>query len=65
MGLLGSKTLTHSLLWSILQQQILQPLVPLVDEFAARLFGELDYVMEGKNCEKFQVGTSHSKLRTA
>jgi len=35
--------------------QISQPLVPLVDEFAARLFGELDYVQEGKNAEKFQV----------
>ncbi|KAI8476423.1 MAG: ABC1 family-domain-containing protein [Monoraphidium minutum] len=33
---------------------IAQPLVPLVDEFAARLFGELDYVQEGKSCEKFQ-----------
>lgn len=31
----------------------LQPLVPLVDEFAGRLFGELDYVAEGHNCEKF------------
>lgn len=30
-----------------------QPLVPLVDEFAARLFGELDYIAEGRNCEKF------------
>lgn len=30
-----------------------QPLVPLVDEFAARLFGELDYVQEGQNCERF------------
>jgi len=28
-------------------------LVPLVDEFAARLFGELDYVQEGHNCERF------------
>jgi predicted unusual protein kinase regulating ubiquinone biosynthesis (AarF/ABC1/UbiB family) len=35
--------------------QISQPLVPLVDEFAARLFAELDYVQEGKNAEKFQV----------
>jgi len=34
--------------------QISQPLVPLVDEFAGRLFAELDYVMEGHNCEKFQ-----------
>ena len=35
--------------------QVSQPLVPLVDEFAARLFGELDYVQEGHNCERFQV----------
>ncbi|GAX83275.1 hypothetical protein CEUSTIGMA_g10701.t1 [Chlamydomonas eustigma] len=34
--------------------QISQPLVPLVDEFAARLFSELDYIMEGHSCEKFQ-----------
>ncbi|GBF89170.1 aarF domain-containing protein, chloroplastic [Raphidocelis subcapitata] len=34
--------------------QISQPLVPLVDEFAARLFGELDYVQEGRNAERFQ-----------
>lgn len=34
----------------------LQPLTPLVDEFAARLFGELDYVQEGLSAEKFQVG---------
>lgn len=34
--------------------QVTQPLVPLVDEFAGRLFAELDYIMEGKNCEKFQ-----------
>ena len=27
--------------------QVSQPLVPLVDEFAARLFGELDYVQVG------------------
>ncbi len=33
----------------------LQPLVPLVDEFAARLFTELDYVQEGANAERFQV----------
>ena len=26
----------------------------LVDEFAARLFGELDYEQEGRSCEKFQ-----------
>ena len=37
----------------LLYPQLSQPLVPLVDEFAARLFGELDYVAEGKNCEKF------------
>lgn len=35
------------------QDLIAQELVPLVDEFAARLFGELDYVQEGKNCERF------------
>ena len=28
--------------------------MPLVDEFAARLFAELDYVMEGHNCERFR-----------
>lgn len=27
--------------------------MPLVDEFAARLFGELDYVQEGRSAEKF------------
>ena len=32
---------------------ISQPLVPLVDEFASKLFGELDYEQEGRNCEKF------------
>lgn len=42
-----------------------QPLVPLVDEFAGRLFGELDYVQEGKNCEKFQALYSHvPRIRT-
>lgn len=35
------------------QDILSQPLVPLLDEFAARLFGELDYVAEGRNCEKF------------
>lgn len=30
------------------QLRISQPLVPLVDEFAKRVFGELDYVQEGK-----------------
>ncbi|PRW44567.1 putative aarF domain-containing kinase chloroplastic [Chlorella sorokiniana] len=39
--------------------QVSQPLVPLVDEFAARLFGELDYVQEGKNAEKFGRLYSH------
>ncbi|GMH40760.1 hypothetical protein BSKO_08664 [Bryopsis sp. KO-2023] len=33
---------------------VTQPLVPLVDEFAGRLFAELDYVMEGHNCERFR-----------
>jgi len=33
---------------------ISQPLTPLVDEFAGRLFAELDYVQEGHNCERFQ-----------
>jgi len=28
-------------------------LTPLVDEFAARLFGELDYIKEGKSAERF------------
>lgn len=36
--------------------QVSQPLVPLVDEFAARLFGELDYMQEGRNAERFQAG---------
>lgn len=35
--------------------QVSQPLVPLVDEFASRLFQELDYVQEGKNAERFQA----------
>lgn len=35
------------------QDVISQELTPLVDEFAARLFGELDYVAEGHNCERF------------
>ena len=35
--------------------QVSQPLVPLVDEFASRLFAELDYVAEGNNAERFQV----------
>eukprot|EP00884_Botryococcus_braunii_P007201 jgi/Botrbrau1/16482/Bobra.0142s0076.1 len=33
--------------------KVSQPLVPLVDEFASRLFSELDYVQEGHNCERF------------
>lgn len=42
-----------------------QPLVPLVDEFAGRLFGELDYVQEGRNCERFQELYSHvPRVRT-
>jgi hypothetical protein len=36
------------------QRFVSQPLTPLVDEFAARLFGELDYVQEGRNCERFK-----------
>lgn len=36
-----------------LQLGISQPLVPLVDEFADKLFKEMDYNMEGRNCEKF------------
>ncbi|PSC69892.1 putative aarF domain-containing kinase chloroplastic [Micractinium conductrix] len=39
--------------------QVSQPLVPLVDEFAARLFAELDYVQEGKSAEKFAKLYSH------
>ncbi|KAL4858875.1 Protein ACTIVITY OF BC1 COMPLEX KINASE 3 [Chlorella vulgaris] len=39
--------------------QLSQPLVPLVDEFAARLFGELDYIQEGKSAEKFGRLYSH------
>lgn len=39
--------------------QVSQPLVPLVDEFAARLFGELDYVQEGRSAEKFARLYSH------
>ena len=34
--------------------QISQPLAPLVDEFAQRLFRELDYDQEGRNAELFQ-----------
>ncbi|GAQ87787.1 UbiB/Aminoglycoside phosphotransferase domain containing protein [Klebsormidium nitens] len=30
------------------------PLVPLVDEFAARVYQELNYVQEGRNAERFQ-----------
>lgn len=40
----------------------LQPLTPLVDEFASRLFGELDYVQEGLNAEKFQVSQAGCPL---
>ena len=35
------------------QTILTQDIVPLLDEFAGRLFGELDYVAEGRNCEKF------------
>jgi predicted unusual protein kinase regulating ubiquinone biosynthesis (AarF/ABC1/UbiB family) len=43
--------------------QVSQPLVPLVDEFAARLFAELDYVAEGHNAERFQVGSLTGSTR--
>lgn len=36
-----------------------QPLVPLVDEFAGRLFAELDYMQEGRNAERFQELYKH------
>jgi hypothetical protein len=39
----------------VLHLQVSQPLVPLVDEFASRLFAELDYMAEGRNAERFQV----------
>lgn len=39
----------------IFKTKTVQELVPLVDEFAGRLFGELDYEMEGRSCEKFQA----------
>ncbi|KAL0045149.1 hypothetical protein WJX82_010101 [Trebouxia sp. C0006] len=41
------------------QTIISQPLVPLVDEFAMRLFGELDYIQEGHSCEKFAKLYAH------
>lgn len=45
--------------------QISQPLVPLVDEFAGRLFGELDYIQEGHSCEKFAKLYAHvPRVRT-
>lgn len=45
--------------------QISQPLVPLVDEFAGRLFGELDYIQEGQSCEKFARLYAHvPRVRT-
>ena len=34
--------------------EVAQPFAPLVDEFAVRLFGELDYIKEGENCEEFE-----------
>ena len=43
----------HSIM-GVVRLQI-QPLTPLVDEFAGRLFGELDYIQEGLNAERFQV----------
>eukprot|EP00210_Caulerpa_lentillifera_P001158 g1114.t1 len=42
-----------------------QPIVPLVDEFAGKLFAELDYIAEGHNCEKFQsLYGDMDKIRT-
>eukprot|EP00951_Prasinocladus_malaysianus_P045281 scaffold599936_cov34-Prasinocladus_malaysianus.AAC.1 len=42
-----------------------QDIVPLVDEFAKRLFGELNYIEEGKNCEKFTKLYGHvPRIRT-
>lgn len=38
---------------------ISQPLVPLVDEFAGRLFAELDYMQEGRNAERFAKLYAH------
>lgn len=47
------------------QTIISQPLVPLVDEFAMRLFGELDYIQEGHSCEKFAKLYAHvPRIRT-
>jgi aarF domain-containing kinase len=47
------------------QDIISQDLVPLVDEFAGRLFGELDYIAEGRNCERFTELYSHMpRIRT-
>lgn len=40
---------------SLIGAMQIQPLTPLVDEFAGRLFGELDYIQEGLNAERFQV----------
>ena len=45
------------------RMQISQPLVPLVDEFAARLFGELDYEAEGRNAERFERLYAHVPVR--
>ena len=45
--------LSQSLTW-LMTVQISQPLAPLVDEFAQRLFRELDYEAEGRNAEQFQ-----------
>lgn len=39
--------------------------MPLVDEFARRLFGELDYLQEGESCEKFAKLYAHvPRVRT-
>jgi ABC1 atypical kinase-like domain len=50
---------------ALLQDFISQDLVPLVDEFAGRLFGELDYVAEGRNCERFtELYANVPRIRT-
>lgn len=40
--------------WVDARQLLSQRLAPLLDDFTARLFGELDYVAEGRNAERFQ-----------
>lgn len=40
----------------VVPPQISQPLVPLVDEFAGRLFAELDYVQVRKHSVRVHTG---------